>query len=330
MKKIFKIILSALIAIQLSSVFAVTAKYQTENYTLTVNYNDTLTPGDAIFVRLSILQQKSHKKNKDEHERHASMQLYQDKKIIEKAVFYDVGKKKNQGAAEMLCGVPLSTWLKNDTYTLKVIFSFDEKELKEFTLPLTFKDRDFDNETLELDESNTAIKTDNSPERMAQIEKLNNILFTTIPSDVFSTQNYVCPTTSTRYTAHFGDRRIYAYVNGKSSTSVHFGNDYGIPEGSVVAACADGKVVMAENRISTGWSIVVEHLPGLYSLYYHLSEMDVKEGDMVKQGQQIGKSGSTGLATGPHLHWEMRLNGEAVRPEFFISNFSFEQETPEK
>ena len=330
MKKIYKLILSALIAIQLSSVFAVTAKYQTENYTLTVHYNDTLTPGDAIFVRLSILQQKSHKKNKVEHERHASMQLYQDKKIIEKAVFYDVGKKKNQGAAEMLCGVPLSTWLKNDTYTLKVIFSFDEKELKEFTLPLTFKDRDFDNETLELDESNTAIKTDNSPERMAQIEKLNNILFTTIPSDVFSTQNYVCPTTSTRYTAHFGDRRIYAYVNGKSSTSVHFGNDYGIPEGSVVAACADGKVVMAENRISTGWSIVVEHLPGLYSLYYHLSEMDVKEGDMVKQGQQIGKSGSTGLATGSHLHWEMRLNGEAVRPEFFISNFSFEQETPEK
>ena len=111
---------------------------------------------------------------------------------------------------------------------------------------------------------------------------------------------------------------------------MHFGNDYGIPEGSTVSACADGKVVIAENRISTGWSIVVEHLPGLYSLYYHLSEMEVKEGDMVKQGQEIGKSGSTGLATGPHLHWEMRLNGEAVRPEFFISNFSFEPETAEK
>ena len=87
---------------------------------------------------------------------------------------------------------------------------------------------------------------------------------------------------------------------------------------------------MAENRISTGWSIVIEHLPGLYSLYYHLSEMEVKEGDFVKQGQLIGKSGSTGLATGPHLHWEMRLNGEAVRPEFFISNFAFEPETQEK
>ena len=82
---------------------------------------------------------------------------------------------------------------------------------------------------------------------------------------------------------------------------------------------------MAENRITTGYSIVIEHLPGLYSLYYHLSEMKVQEGDYVKQGQLIGKSGSTGLATGPHLHWEIRLNGTAVRPEFFVRNFTFEE-----
>ena len=165
-----------------------------------------------------------------------------------------------------------------------------------------------------------------SPERLAQIEKLNNILFTTMPEDVYTLKKFTCPTTSTRYTAYYGDRRTYAYSNGKSSTSLHYGNDYGIPEGSEVRACADGKVVMAENRISTGWSIVIEHLPGLYSLYYHLSSMDVKEGDTIKQGDLIGKSGSTGLATGPHLHWEMRLNGSAVRPEFFMEDFAFEME----
>ena len=61
-------------------------------------------------------------------------------------------------------------------------------------------------------------------------------------------------------------------------------------------------------------------------LYYHLSEMNVKEGDIVKQGDLIAKSGQTGLATGPHLHWEMRLNGSAVRPEFFLEDFTFDEE----
>ena len=155
------------------------------------------------------------------------------------------------------------------------------------------------------------------------IDKLDTILETVIPDDVYTTKKFICPTTSTRYTAFFGDRRVYEYTNGKSSTSLHYGNDYGVPVGTDVAACADGKVVMSENRISTGNSIVIEHLPGLYSLYYHLDSSNVTEGQMVKQGDLIGKSGCTGLATGPHLHWEMRLNMCAVRPEYFMNDFAF-------
>ena len=226
----------------------------------------------------------------------------------------------------MLCGIPLSSWLEDSEYSLKVIFTIAENDDKEFTLPLNFKDRIFNSETVHLDAKNTSIKTDNSPKRATQINNLNDILFSSIYEDIFALENFEVPTTSTRYTSYFGDRRVYKYSNGKSSTSLHYGNDYGIPEGSEVFSCASGKVVMAENRISTGYSIVIEHLPGLYSLYYHLSQMDVKEGDMVKKGQLIGLSGSTGLATGPHLHWEMRLNGEAVRPEFFLSNFTFSEE----
>ena len=82
---------------------------------------------------------------------------------------------------------------------------------------------------------------------------------------------------------------------------------------------------MAETRITTGWSTVIEHLPGLYSLYYHQSKVNVKVGDIVKKGDLIGYSGATGLATGPHLHWEMRLNMEAVSPDFFLGDFTFEQ-----
>jgi murein DD-endopeptidase MepM/ murein hydrolase activator NlpD len=90
-----------------------------------------------------------------------------------------------------------------------------------------------------------------------------------------------------------------------------------------VFAAGAGRVALAENRISTGWSVVIEHLPGLYSLYYHMDSLAVKAGQMVKQGEEIGKSGATGLATGPHLHWEMRLNGSPVNPDMFLGDFSF-------
>ena len=318
-----KILLTLLCLLQLNLIFAANAKYESENYNLNLTYNDVITPGDAIFVRLNITIPKTHKKSKNEPEKKATLQLLQDKKVIESAPFYQL--KKKTASTEMLCGIPVSLWLKDGNYSLKIIYADSDTDIKEFILPSRLQMRSFPEEVLQLDERNTNIKTDNSPERAAQIEKLNNILFTSMPSDIFSLKKFTRPTESQRYTAYCGDRRTYVYTNGKSSTSLHYGNDYGVPTGTEVKACAGGKVVMAESRISTGWSVVIEHLPGLYSLYYHMSELSVKEGDMVNQGQLIGKSGATGLATGPHLHWEVRLNGSAVRPEFFLNDFAFEE-----
>ncbi len=320
-----KNLITILILLNFGLLFAASAKYESENYNLNIKYNEVITPGDAIFVRMSISVPKNHKKSKTEPEKKATLQLLQDKKVLESAPFYQL-KNKKTSYTEMLCGIPVSLWLKDGNYSLKVIYADSDSDIKEFILPSRLEMRTFPEEVLHLDERNTNIKTDNSPERAAQIEKLNNILFTTMPSDVFSLKKFTTPTTSQRYTAYCGDRRTYVYTNGKSSTSLHYGNDYGVPTGTDVMACAAGKVVMAESRISTGWSVVIEHLPGLYSLYYHMNELAVKEGDMISQGQLIGKSGATGLATGPHLHWEIRLNGSAVRPEFFLNNFTFEEE----
>ena len=319
-----KIIVTILCLLQLGLLFAASAKYESENYNLNIKYNDVITPGDAIFVRMNITLPKNHKKTKNEPEKKATLQMLQDKKVIESAPFYQL--KKKTGVTEMLCGIPVSLWLKEGNYSIKVIYADSDTDVKEFVLPSRLQMRSFPEEVLQLDDRNTSIKTDNSPERAAQIDKLNNILFTTMPSDVFSLKKFTTPTESQRYTAYCGDRRTYVYTNGKSSTSLHYGNDYGVPTGTEVRSCAAGKVVMAENRISTGWSLVVEHLPGLYSLYYHMSELSVKEGDTVNQGQLLGKSGATGLATGPHLHWEVRLNGSAVRPEFFLDDFTFEDD----
>ncbi len=306
------------------SVHAAQAKYQDDTMSFTVNYTDSIVPGDAVFVRLSFQPQKAHRKNRNEQDRHAWLRLMKDRKRIDQAVFYQCGK--NSKRQDFLCGIPLSTWLDDGQYTLSVTISLSREETKEFSIAVPFRPREFGSERLPLDSRNSQIKSDNSPERAAQIQKLNDILFTSVPADVYASTPFALPVDSDRYTAHFGDRRIYEYTNGKSSTGVHFGNDYGVPEGTPVKASAGGKVVMAEERLSTGFSVVIEHLPGLYSLYYHLSSMSVKEGDTVRQGELIGKSGSTGLATGPHLHWEMRLNGCAVRPEFFTGNFAFSQD----
>ena len=106
----------------------------------------------------------------------------------------------------------------------------------------------------------------------------------------------------------------------KGTKSYHKGTDMACPTGTPVYACGDGKVVLVENRVSTGWSVVIEHLPGLYSLYYHLDSVLIEEGMLVKSGEEIALSGATGLATGPHLHWEVRFFGEAINPDFLVEN----------
>jgi len=108
-------------------------------------------------------------------------------------------------------------------------------------------------------------------------------------------------------------------VTGESDTTLHNGIDYGIPIGTDVMASARGRVVIARYRIVTGNSVVIEHLPGLFSIYYHLDSIAVSEGAIVEAGTLLGLSGVTGLATGPHLHWEVRVSGESADPDAFLN-----------
>jgi murein DD-endopeptidase MepM/ murein hydrolase activator NlpD len=100
---------------------------------------------------------------------------------------------------------------------------------------------------------------------------------------------------------------------------VHAGIDFRAKTGTTIAACAPGKAVFAADRIVTGGTVVLEHLPGVYSLYYHLSRISVKQGERVKEGEAVGKAGATGLATGPHLHWEIRVAGVNTDPDAVLS-----------
>jgi len=181
--------------------------------------------------------------------------------------------------------------------------------------PLEIQERVFVEEDIPLDEGNTALRTVDSPRKTAESALLWRRITTFDQDALLATDLFTLPVDSKRRTSFFGDRRTYQYSDGSTDFSLHNGIDFGVPRGTPVRACAAGKVVFAGDREVTGGSIIIEHLPLVFSLYYHLDSVGVTEGAMVTKGQIIGKSGATGLATGPHLHWELRVCGEAVDPD---------------
>jgi murein DD-endopeptidase MepM/ murein hydrolase activator NlpD len=185
-------------------------------------------------------------------------------------------------------------------------------------LALEITERSFITEEIPLNQANTNIRTQEDPQKTREAELLWAILNRS-GTDIYSLGPFIPPLSSTRRTSFFGDRRVFVYTGGGRDRSIHGGVDYGVPTGTPVWACADGKVVLARFRIVTGHSVVMEHLPGVYSLYYHLNSIAVSEGQVLKAGEALGQSGATGLATGPHLHWEIRVSGENTDPDALIA-----------
>lgn len=124
-------------------------------------------------------------------------------------------------------------------------------------------------------------------------------------------QRFIWPVTG-RVSGLFGAQRIYRGEPG----AYHSGVDVARPTGTSVVAPADGVVVLAaETAFSLeGRLLMIDHGMGLNSAFLHLSRIDVKPGDVVRQGQVVGAVGATGRATGPHLHWSMKWRDARIDP----------------
>ena len=114
----------------------------------------------------------------------------------------------------------------------------------------------------------------------------------------------------------FGEIRI---TNGDYSTKrFHNGVDIAASTGTPVLATAAGRVLLAEFLLNTGWTVVLDHGGGLISIYYHMDSIATDPGLVMERGELIGRVGTTGYSTGPHLHFEMRIGDQPVNPTLLL------------
>ena len=128
---------------------------------------------------------------------------------------------------------------------------------------------------------------------------------------IYFLSGFIRPVKGGRITSVFGSQRI---LNGVPKNP-HNGLDIAAPTGTPVYATADGIVVLAgANFYYNGNFVLLDHGQGLSSIYLHLSKILVKDGERVKKGQEIGRIGTTGRSTGPHLHWGVNWFGKRIDP----------------
>jgi murein DD-endopeptidase MepM/ murein hydrolase activator NlpD len=144
---------------------------------------------------------------------------------------------------------------------------------------------------------------------VSETQYLNNVYAPITPEPMW--QGIFAVPIQGRRTSPFAIRRSY---NGGPLGSYHGGLDIAADAGTPVPASNRGRVVLAEPLHVRGNTVIIDHGMGVYTAYCHLSEIKVKKGQMVDKGQIVGLVGTTGVSTGPHLHWEMRVTGKAVDP----------------
>ena len=150
----------------------------------------------------------------------------------------------------------------------------------------------------------------NSKLRIENNKTLADLRFQTEPKFLWT--GAFLPMVDSTVESRFADDRTYTWQGKKVDEQTHLGFDLAKVAHSPVPASNDGRVIWAQDLGIYGNCIVIDHGFGLQSVYGHLSEFDVKKGDMVKKGQMIGRTGATGLAAGDHLHFTMQVDGVQV------------------
>lgn len=157
--------------------------------------------------------------------------------------------------------------------------------------------------------------TDDSDEILRENQSVRIALTENNTPTSFWKKGFIEPLKDYRVSGKFGGQRIINEI----PKSPHRGIDMAAPEGTEIKAAADGIVKLSGgNFFYSGNMVIIDHGQSLHTIYAHMKDVKVKEGDKVKQGDIIGTVGKTGRATGPHLHWGASLNGTRFNPQHLL------------
>lgn len=205
----------------------------------------------------------------------------------------------------LLLGIDLA--VKPGQKELKIIIRKKGQE-EEFVHTLEIQPREFPKKKLTVDQKYVTPPKEVQERIKREAEILTQIYNLTTP-EWLAKGPFILPCEGNLY-PNFGQQRIYNNV----PRSIHSGVDIAVPRGYPIKASNSGRVVLASDLYFSGKTVIIDHGLGLFTTYCHLSRMLVKRGDQVTTGQLIGLAGSTGLSTGPHLHWAMRINQARIDP----------------
>jgi murein DD-endopeptidase MepM/ murein hydrolase activator NlpD len=192
-------------------------------------------------------------------------------------------------------------------YPLTITAQLPEGEILNCAVSVAVRAGHFPTESLHVEKQ----FVEPNPEQAKRVEeegqRLHKIFDTVTPERLWRGRFRV-PLDGVTTGGNFGRRRI---LNGEPR-SPHTGVDFPAPTGTLVHAAQRGRVVLADSLFFSGNTVIVDHGLGVYTFYGHLSAFSVKLGDVVDSGAVLGKVGTTGRVTGPHLHWGLTVNKARV------------------
>ncbi len=211
--------------------------------------------------------------------------------------------------AEVLLGVGMKEKLEQDSYTLEVEVGGDI--LRKLILR---EDKAYPEQHLEVEKKYNELSEEDLVRHNGE-KKATRAALSTVSGKRGWTLPLFRPVPGPK-TGDFGRRRFF---NGEPK-SPHSGADFRAAVGDSVFACAAGRVILTGNHYFAGNSVYLDHGEGVISMYFHLDEILVEEGRAIRRGELLGKAGSTGRVTGPHLHWGLSLQGQLVDPLLLVGS----------